>query len=472
VRLVAGASFSQPKRGARAVSRLVERIESHGVVSLLAATRQVLAQIVSPPGDPDAFESLERLRHVLERLANLIDDAEPTLVSPDLLQRLLPAMAGLRAAVDQYAATGLSIHLTTAEANLDALIAEVGWPLAYSFKKPSGIRQYASAYHDGLDRYVRLARKQVDDLAAQIADLQASVDAARALVASAAAEAAAGVTAGAAEAEQQMQAAVTDSESRTAVIAAAAEQRMAALSAAVDGYTASLASLTATYNAQFVAEQTTRQAQADTALAEESGKHNAVRAEAQAVNQAALADAQAANQAAMAGWTATAQTSLESLVEKGKDADRLLGAIGERALAGGFGRYADQQRSSADWLRVVAFVFGALAVVSTLAVALAAVNASFEWTMLLRALVAVPLLFVAGYAAQQSGHHRERERDARRNELELAAIDPYLVSLDPAQRNQIKADLAVKMFAQPRTDPTPALAEKLLELLKEAIKKG
>jgi hypothetical protein len=236
---------------------------------------------------------------------------------------------------------------------------------------------------------------------------------------------------------------------------------MAALSAAVDGYTASLASLTTTYNAQFVAEQTTRQAQADTALAEEAGKHNAARAE-----------AQAANQAAMAGWTADAQAGLESMLEKGKDADRLLGAIGERALAGGFGQYADQQRSSADWLRVVAFVFGALAVVSTLAVALAAVNSSFEWTMLLRALVAVPLLFVAGYAAQQSGHHRDRERDARRNELELAAIDPYLVSLDPMQRNQIKADLAVKMFAQPRTDPTPALAEKLLELLKEAIKKG
>lgn len=62
------------------------------------------------------------------RASNLIADAEPTLVSSELLQKALGTLAALKSAVEQYASIGNPTFLTNAEGSLDALIAEVGWP--------------------------------------------------------------------------------------------------------------------------------------------------------------------------------------------------------------------------------------------------------------------------------------------------------------------------------------------------------
>jgi hypothetical protein len=141
-------------------------------------------------------------------------------------------------------------------------------------------------------------------------------------------------------------------------------------------------------------------------------------------------------------------------------------------VAAGFGKYADEQRTRADIFRLVALLFGTLAVAWSFVVALLAVNSSFEWTAVLKLLVSIPLLLVAGYSIQQSGRHRDSERDARRSELELAAIDPYLANLPPEKRDQIKADLAGKMFARLPTDQVPPVLDRVFDLLEKAIKKS
>lgn len=56
---------------------------------------------------------------------------------------------------------------------------------------------------------------------------------------------------------------------------------------------------------------------------------------------------------------------------------------------------------------------------------------------------------IAAYLIIQSAHHRERERQARKLELDLASIDPYLALMPPDVTVEVKKKLAESLFAQP-----------------------
>lgn len=55
---------------------------------------------------------------------------------------------------------------------------------------------------------------------------------------------------------------------------------------------------------------------------------------------------------------------------------------------------------------------------------------------------------LAGYGARQADKHHKVERRNRRVELELASIDPFLAELPEAERNQVKAAVADRLFAR------------------------
>lgn len=58
------------------------------------------------------------------------------------------------------------------------------------------------------------------------------------------------------------------------------------------------------------------------------------------------------------------------------------------------------------------------------------------------------LLWGSAYAAQQSTKHRNNEKRTRWFALEVKAIDPFIASLNPEQRNELKRQLSEKMFGQ------------------------
>ena len=458
------------------MSRVTERIAAHPVYAELVGARRRMAE-VAPPSDPDSFQSYERIRQVLGRVESLICEADPALISPDLLQLMAPIVGVLATAVEQYAQTPDAPQLDSAEANLDALIAVVGWPIAYAFKKPAGVGQAVGSYRDGVQTYLGGLRQQSDQLAAQLASLQAEVEQAKAAVTAAAIDGVARADEGAAAAEARLTTAsstadttlataITAAETRANALAATAEERLATLATAVEGHKARLDTLTASYSDVFTADEKVRDANAAAALIEEGTRHEAVRAE-----------AAAATQTALAGWTADAQATLDKLAAWEADAERrgkdMLGALAGRAMAAGYGKYADDERRAANWLRRGAVAAGALAIVWSVGVALFAFSSAFEWTLLLRFLAAVPMLAIALYLGEHSGKHRETERQARRSELELAALDPYLASLDPVKRGEVKEKLADRMFARQQA-PTEAPSDvigRLFDLLEKLIKK-
>lgn len=89
------------------------------------------------------------------------------------------------------------------------------------------------------------------------------------------------------------------------------------------------------------------------------------------------------------------------------------------------------------------------------------------------------LRWLAGYVATQSGHHRLREEQARRRELDLLALPAFIATLSDDEKEQITGQVATNLFlaqtASPTGKPEAALTKEsisLIGLLLDAIRKG
>lgn len=87
--------------------------------------------------------------------------------------------------------------------------------------------------------------------------------------------------------------------------------------------------------------------------------------------------------------------------------------------------------------------------------------------------ITVPLAALAAYAASQSRSHRDNERQARRTQLELAALDPYLALFPDEDKHALKKEIAPRLFGQPLPigkgrDASPGVGQ-LIELLKDIL---
>jgi 23S rRNA pseudoU1915 N3-methylase RlmH len=151
---------------------------------------------------------------------------------------------------------------------------------------------------------------------------------------------------------------------------------------------------------------------------------------------------------------AEAEAMVAGIREKEEEARTLAAKFGAFAISGGYGAYAEQQRKSADlWRRVAVGALCLLAIAAILFLATLPPG-EVDWQRYVtKVLVSGPLVAIAGYAASQSHRHRMRERDARKLELELAALEPYLSLLPPEMRNEIKRDIALRVFGQPFREP-------------------
>ena len=78
------------------------------------------------------------------------------------------------------------------------------------------------------------------------------------------------------------------------------------------------------------------------------------------------------------------------------------------------------------------------------------VNADTSWVKLVAKIFATTTLVTgAAYAARQASKQEKVERYARKIEMELVAIDPFISSLDEEKRSLIKEELAKKIFGDP-----------------------
>lgn len=149
-------------------------------------------------------------------------------------------------------------------------------------------------------------------------------------------------------------------------------------------------------------------------------------------------------------------------------AQEITSFVGGTSTAAGYGKEAKAQRKTADRLRGLAIFFGLLAAgLAVWAILHAERESSPSLTVVLSKVVG-SLVFagLAGYVATQSGHHRLREEQARRRELDLLALPAFIATLPEDEKEQITGQVATKLFL---TQATPPSGKQEAALTKESI---
>lgn len=98
----------------------------------------------------------------------------------------------------------------------------------------------------------------------------------------------------------------------------------------------------------------------------------------------------------------------------------------------------------------------------------------FPWhTMLIAFSISGVLLWGAAYSAQQSTRHRNNEKRAKWFALEVKAFDPFISSLEQQQQQELKRQLAERIFGQSSTtdEDSKVVDEHALKAVTEAFGK-
>lgn len=150
---------------------------------------------------------------------------------------------------------------------------------------------------------------------------------------------------------------------------------------------------------------------------------------------------------------------------------KLYGIIGDTGTAGAFAKEADNQKEDADFWRWVAIGGGILTIgLALAAVVFAAKDPHGSLTSHLAALlVAAAAGGLTAYAARQSGHHRDREDESRRLELELTAFGPFMH--DIAEPDKAREAYAERLFKGAERTPTgePTIGKDQVTLIQTLV---
>jgi hypothetical protein len=427
----------------------------HPVRAALTQLRDVLA---ADPPDASDIAAVAGLRESVAYLIGRINATPATLVAASLLDDLGTQATAAITAGSQYFAGVDPSALATANTHVDAALRAVGLPVTVRAES-SQLRTYAGAIEDDLARAAaQFARGVAESEAGQTAILAAVESSENRLI----------------EASTQMQAEWQAALASAMVELNAVKTELAAqqgrLDAAIAAFQQQFSNAEAARAVEAVSTQSTL-LQDSTKVALELQTKAAQTAEALQSD----ADETSANLAQ------TSNSILAQLAKQLSDAKLVASKVGAIGMSDGYGEYAkQQQRSARNWNMVVAGAFAAAFVVTgafVIELIVSGVAALDIERVLERVLIGLPLYVLAAYAASQALRHRDQEQEARRRELEIASLDPFLALLEKDKQDELKATIALRYFGKespiaPEGLNQAKLTEGVIEILKEVAKKG
>lgn len=131
---------------------------------------------------------------------------------------------------------------------------------------------------------------------------------------------------------------------------------------------------------------------------------------------------------------------------------RVLNVVVNTAQAGSYQSYANEEKKAANWYRygAMAFMFFGVSFIIIPEI-MHFINDmkmyTFDWKNgFQRAAVSMVMFVPAFYLAKESAKHRMNEVKNRQRELVLCTIDPYLELLEETKRQELKGDIAKRIF--------------------------
>jgi hypothetical protein len=393
-----------------------ERFANHQIHQSLSTLESKLSALPTPQGQ-EAADLIEDAAASVASLLSGVESADPAIAPVRPLDMIDQRAREGIASLDLFVSTNDGTHLINLRDSLDSAIEEMAY--------------LPMATHPDIDRMRIAARKYRQSVVQLSRGAEAEIERTR--------EALQRVQGRADEVDDAIVAAARDVGTKIEAQFAPTEAKVDSAVTTVEAQKARVDALIAGFQTQFSEAEAARAAQAVEAAGERQT------AAAAALDTANIRfSTLASNQEAAA---AEVLTRLEGQEQRARTLVDTVGAIG---TSGGWGRYAAQQKGNADLLRNAAI--GCL-------FAIIAIGVWYIWdhgntpfdlgTAAPRLWLTIPLFAIAAYCVAQSGNHREAEQQARKLELDLAAIEPYLSLFDKADREKLKAELSHQLFGRP-----------------------
>lgn len=208
---------------------------------------------------------------------------------------------------------------------------------------------------------------------------------------------------------------------------------------------------------QIVEKQTTR---LDTAMSEQQAIFQKAQEERLTSNAAAMTEVAERAQLLRTQLTDDASEVMRDMAHMRDQAQDLLHIIGNTGMAGEYAKTANRSRTTAlVWQGIAAVSLIALVGFALHAYQAITDSAAGVSQILGRVFVAATFGVLAAYASRQADQAQRIEERNRRYALVLSSIDPYLADLEPAQRTDVKIELAKTLFSQPGNEAMPASEE-------------
>jgi hypothetical protein len=415
------------------MSQWIERIQGHAIFKELADLEQsVESSREAAQADSISFEAWERIERITKFIRAFLSDIDPLLVPPSHLSNSHGQLQQARAQLNNFASNRNGAHLNEANNQLDNVLSYLGSiPRLDKAASTQELGEAASSYKKSVSGLVRSLEKQLAGVVGEKNALQSKL--------------------------QELTAEVTAQKQRADNVIAQMQQ-------------------------QFSTAQEARQSEATTLETKRSNEFEAAEeARADESEQAQVVREKSFSEFLVASETQHAALR-EELFNNGKSlinaletqkahAEKVVGIISTEAVAHGYGKTANEERDAAKmwrWIAVGALVCWIIAGVFFFALTY---DKELSLSALARQfLISTPFVLLAGFAALQVSKHQRAERINRQQELEIAAIDPYLATFDDETRNEVKRTLAEKLFGQRETESVKGDTKQMLDTVSDTFK--
>lgn len=415
------------------MSQWIERIQGHALFKELADLEQALeSSREAAQADSTAFDAWYRIERVTKFIRAFLSDIDPLLVPSSHFSNSQGQVQQARNQLNSFASNLNVAHLNEANNQLDNVLSYLGnIPRLEKSASTQELGEAASSYKKSIGGLVRSLEKQLAGVVEEKNSLQSKL--------------------------QELAAEVTAQKQRADNVIAQMQQ-------------------------QFAAAQETRQSEATTLETKRSNEFEAAeetRAEASEHAQATrensfsefLAISKTQHDTLRDELSANSKALVSALETQKAHAEKVVGIISTEAVAHGYGKTANEEKSAAKGWRIVAVIALIVWIIAGLVFFVLTYDKELSLSALARQfLISTPFVLLAGFAALQVSKHQRAERINRQQELEIAAIDPYLATFDDDTRNQVKRSLAEKLFGQREVEPAKGDSKNMLETMTDTLK--
>lgn len=415
------------------MSQWIERIQGHAVFKELADLEQSLeSSREAAQADSTAFDAWERIERVTKFIKIFLSDTDPLLVPPSHLNKAHSQLQQVRGQLNNFAGNRNVGHLDEANNQLDNVLSNLGSiPRLEKNASTQELGDAASSYKKSIGGLIRSLEKQLSGLVAEKDVLHTRL--------------------------QELTAEVAAQKQRADNVIAQMQQQF---SAAQEARQSEASSLETKRSNQFELAEEERTKDCEEALVFHEKSVSEF-----------LTASKAQHDALREDLSSQGNLLIAALEIQKAHAEKVVGIISTEAVAHGYGKTANEERDAAKGWRIVAVSALVVWIVAGLVFFVLTYDKDLSLSALARQfLISTPFVLLAGFAALQVSKHQRAERINRQQELEIAAIDPYLATFDDDTRNEVKRALAEKLFGQRELEATKGDSKNVLDTVTDIAK--